>query len=618
LDTYLRKKEMRHGSLFSGIGGFDLAAQWMGWENVFHCEWNEFGQKVLKYYWPKAISYYDITKTDFTIHRGQIDILTGGFPCQPYSAAGKRLGKEDERHLWPEMLRAIREIQPTWVVGENVLGLVNWNGGLVFDEVQTDLEAEGYEVQPYVLPAVSVNAPHRRDRVWFVAYSDEGKRRTRATISNGEEENKTKRSNIFIDSSGHGLQRTSSDTSSNGLYDESTERHNSIRQDNQQSRTQRERTAEGFGNEWSSSNTDSNRSTQFGENSEDKRQAGHIEKSDEWGQHSEQHNEFSRFQWNATDTDSNGFTEKRRYDSSCKNDVWSNSQSERTTDTKNVNGCDLHRISQEQSSISSNLSGKANVEKNKFAKPTRFCQMDSTNNAERIVNEKQYFIIESGTLVSERQSGFFSSINRGLECNKNLFNGMGEMGSSNDTPRIKSMDGFTSDTDSNRNPEEARTDSGIERKESAIDEQGFRGQQQTSWDIGHDGVLRDAPDTTSKGSRQQPSEDTGWEDRRSDNNGEIQYAPDTDGIRLRRESDRTGESGFLSQKSEVGNWEDFPTVSPIYIRDDGFQSQLDLTAISEAKWRNESIKASGNAIVPQVVFQIFKAIEKYNDSIPNQ
>jgi DNA (cytosine-5)-methyltransferase 1 len=162
---------MRHGSLFSGIGGFDLASEWMGWENVFHCEWNPFGQKVLNYYWPNAISYYDITKTDFTIHRGGIDIITGGFPCQPYSSAGKRLGKEDERHLWPEMLRAIREIQPTWVVGENVRGLTNWNGGLVFDEVQAELESEGYEVTPFLLPACAVNAPHRRDRIWFVAYS---------------------------------------------------------------------------------------------------------------------------------------------------------------------------------------------------------------------------------------------------------------------------------------------------------------------------------------------------------------------------------------------------------------------------------------------------------------
>ena len=144
----------------------------MGWGNIFHCEWNEFGQKVLKYYWPDAESFTDITKTDFTKYANRIDILTGGFPCQPYSLAGKRLGKEDERHLWPEMLRAIREIQPRWVVGENVFGLINWSDGLVFHEVQTDLEAAGYEVWPYVLPAVSVNAPHRRDRVWFVAFND--------------------------------------------------------------------------------------------------------------------------------------------------------------------------------------------------------------------------------------------------------------------------------------------------------------------------------------------------------------------------------------------------------------------------------------------------------------
>jgi DNA (cytosine-5)-methyltransferase 1 len=176
---------MTHGSLFSGIGGFDLAAEWMGWENIFHCEWNAFGQKVLKYYFPQSISYNDITKTDFTIHRGKIDVLTGGFPCQPYSLAGKRKGKEDERHLWPSMCRAIKEIQPRWIVGENVHGIINWSGGLVFEEVQTDLEAQGYEVQSYVLPAAGVqNAPHRRDRVWFVAHSNSNGQHKR----NGEHE----------------------------------------------------------------------------------------------------------------------------------------------------------------------------------------------------------------------------------------------------------------------------------------------------------------------------------------------------------------------------------------------------------------------------------------------
>ena len=162
---------MTHGSLFSGIGGFDLAAEWMGWENKFHCEWNEFGQKVLHYYWPDAELFTDIKKSNFKKYANQIDILTGGFPCQPYSQAGKRKGKEDERHLWPQMLRAIKEIQPSWIVGENVFGLINWSGGLVFHEVQADLEAEGYEVFPYVLPAAAINAPHRRDRVWFVAHS---------------------------------------------------------------------------------------------------------------------------------------------------------------------------------------------------------------------------------------------------------------------------------------------------------------------------------------------------------------------------------------------------------------------------------------------------------------
>jgi DNA (cytosine-5)-methyltransferase 1 len=181
-------RRMRHGSLFSGIGGFDLAAEWMGWTNVFHCEWNEFGQKILKHYWPDAISYDDICKTDFTIHRGTIDILTGGFPCQPYSVAGKRKGTEDARHLWPEMLRAIRECRPTWIVGENVPGLINWSKGLVFEQVCADLESEGYEVQPVVLPACGVNAPHKRERIWFVAYSEHLRNSQVARTLQGESE----------------------------------------------------------------------------------------------------------------------------------------------------------------------------------------------------------------------------------------------------------------------------------------------------------------------------------------------------------------------------------------------------------------------------------------------
>lgn len=160
---------MKHIGLFEGIGGFSLSARYAGWETIAWCEWDAFCQTVLKYHFPHATPHSDIRTTDFTGYHGKVDILTGGFPCQPYSTAGKRKGTDDERHLWPEMLRAIREISPGWVVGENVGGLISWSGGLVFEQVQTDLEAEGYEVQAFVLPACGVDAPHRRDRVWFVA-----------------------------------------------------------------------------------------------------------------------------------------------------------------------------------------------------------------------------------------------------------------------------------------------------------------------------------------------------------------------------------------------------------------------------------------------------------------
>ena len=185
---------MKHASLFSGIGGAELAATWMEWQNVFHCEINEFPRKVLGYWYPNSISYEDITTTDFTSWRGKVDILTGGFPCQPFSMAGKRLGAEDDRYLWPHMLRAIREIQPTWVVGENVAGLVTMvqpgeefevgsqtslfnesyrtreEQPYTIEEICQGLEREGYSVQPFVIPACAVGAPHRRDRIWIVAH----------------------------------------------------------------------------------------------------------------------------------------------------------------------------------------------------------------------------------------------------------------------------------------------------------------------------------------------------------------------------------------------------------------------------------------------------------------
>lgn len=161
---------MVHASLFSGIGGFDLAAEWAGWTNAFNCEIDSFCRKVLKYHFPYAEQYEDIKKSDFSKWRDRIDVLTGGFPCQSFSLAGKRRGTDDDRYLWPSMLGVIRTVRPRWIVAENVLGIVNWSKGLVFDTACSDLETNGYEVQPFIIPACGVGAPHRRDRCWFVAH----------------------------------------------------------------------------------------------------------------------------------------------------------------------------------------------------------------------------------------------------------------------------------------------------------------------------------------------------------------------------------------------------------------------------------------------------------------
>jgi len=381
---------MTHGSLFSGIGGFDLAAEWMGWENKFHCEWNEFGQKVLHYYWPNVELFTDITKSDFTKYANKIDVLTGGFPCQPYSQAGKRLGKEDDRHLWPEMLRAIREIKPSWVVGENVYGLVNWNGGLVFHEVQSDLEAEGYEVFPVLLPAAAVNAPHRRDRIWFIAHSK---------CSGHRGKSKKNRPNI------------------------------------------------------------------------------------------------TRSEWNIlSDIGQHG------------NKIWSKTQ--------------------QCSEISSN----------------------ANSNGQHISNSKYE--------INTNQGGEYAQH---------------DIEQSNDN-------GNASDTKQQR-LQRPTTNGQISKEKRNV---GRKGNKST---IGITSIHTKSDVTN------------------------------TNGIGLRRQSNRIGESKFISKNEQRNKWETFPTVSPICNGDDGLSDRLD--SITFSKWRNESIKAGGNAIVPQVVYQIFKAIEQYEQQRPS-
>ncbi len=220
--------------LFSGIGGFSLAASWVWKEELeilSFVECDKFCQKVLSKHWPdvpiiqdvrevtleKIMAHAFINRRGFDglesgireedkafnrepdgINNVRIDLLTGGFPCQPFSCAGKRQGASDARFLWPEMLRVIQETAPTWIIAENVPGLLSLNGGLEFESVYASLENEGYEVQAFVIPACAVNAPHRRDRVWIVAH--DGSQRTERISE--EDQNKGARAELRTESGG--------------------------------------------------------------------------------------------------------------------------------------------------------------------------------------------------------------------------------------------------------------------------------------------------------------------------------------------------------------------------------------------------------------------------------
>lgn len=249
---------MKHGALFNGLGGFQLAAEWAGWDNVFSSEISYFCNTITKYHFPNCTQHYDITKTDFTIYRGRVNVLSGGFPCQGFSVAGLRLGTDDNRYLWPSYLRAIDEIQPDWVVGENVTGILSMEdksgiyrdvfakvdhrkitrlypvdyyqaiytrqAKMLVNSICESLEERGYEVQTFAIPAASVGAPHKRERIWFIAHrgriaGDRGQgEQFGNSVNNREDGKREEAADQFERSHKAGIDTNSSDTRAEGMH----------------------------------------------------------------------------------------------------------------------------------------------------------------------------------------------------------------------------------------------------------------------------------------------------------------------------------------------------------------------------------------------------------------
>ena len=503
---------MRHASLFSGIGGPEVAAAMMGWENVFHCEINPFGRAVLDYWFPNSESYEDITKTDFTGWRGKVDVLTGGFPCQPFSYAGKRGGRDDERYLWPEMLRVIDEVRPTWVVGENVAGITTMvEGGVLtpmgsdttlfgegdglhryelrqsftIERICRDLEGLGYSVQPVLIPAAAVGAPHRRDRVFILAHASDADHRDDVRVA-GEHEGE-----------GEGL----------------SERH-SIRESGEPTQLRSEvqgtfaHTNECGGSPQGANPAGDRPGTDILPGKAGQRE-GHAPV---WA------DGLSPVQGNTSNPANIGF--RRAFDSRSEEEICGEMGKER--------------------------------DRPQCLIPT------SPDGVRRVITNPDRW--RGGEVSSEIHSG---------ESDGNEFVSDGG-----------ERDVAHSYSEGREEPQQPGRREDCEEDEAGMDDR-----------VERSGINGDAANTKCEGLQTTlQSGGDGTEGR----DGERRHA-------------------FLAPNDawiEGTWWDSFPTVSPVHAGNDGLPVPMDGASIPFGKWRTEALKAYGNAIVPQVIYRIFQAIEK--------
>ena len=592
--------------LFSGLGGFSLGLERTGhFETVAFCDNNQYSKLILDKHW-KGVKIYDdvreISKEKFKEDGIEFpDIITGGFPCQPFSVAGKQKGTSDDRHLWPEMFRIIKAFKPRYVIGENVRGIINIQDGVVFETVCTDLESEGYEVQPFIIPAAGVGAPHRRERVWIIANREE-------SMVDSDNIRFQQHSTTKEESSGRGTSATSEPTSN-------------------ATNTESERTGQNDERLWQRSSRISG-----GEGTSRAKDVGNT-----------QHNGLSTSEIGRRNEEINGGTEKRENRSfefegtsrSEDNATMENSNNNglegRLSETRNqaitgkessVNGSeDTDNSSrrsdgggdQSQPRINGAVQGLRDGNEEELTRATGVRGLhEGTDNSSRTLREDRNQEDDNRTLVQTRQGGVQSSEHRGLGTNQtSLEDNQVRQGDDNTT--LNRMERRDQINVADTNDEGVRTRIGGSDNDHETESRSWRadGTRGSSNDERHNSTSTenegmDVANTESIGSREfGHSNQTQGRDGSSSTqlDGSRSEMANTNGERLegfRQSSSQFNETSSSSSSSEErqgevdhGWWSVEPNVGRVAHGISG---------------RVHRLKGLGNSIVPQIVEEIGKAI----------
>ena len=441
-------KKLKVLDLFSGLGGFSLGLERTGhFETVAFCDNNKFSKLVIDKHW-KGIKIYDdireITKEKFTTDGIETpDIITGGFPCQPFSVAGKQKGTSDDRHLWPEMFRIIKAFKPRFVIGENVRGIVNIQDGMVFETVCTNLEDEGYEIQPFNIPAAGVGAPHRRERIWFIAVREDvantiGNNERREISRSYEEERRIQEEHRQNNSASRKSSRTSEIRNGDNGYEDVADTENRRGQPSQSKRwegTKRgsidSRGIEGERKNFSGTedvaDTDSGlrrgRRT-VGQSREDKDRFLHSKEEEQAREHlrSETVGRSSiRGETDVENSNNNGL-EGRLFETRNETITGKKSSFNRSEDTDNFSRRSDGRGNQTEPRINGEIQRLRDGNEKESSRTTGVRGLhERTDDSSRSLRENKNQEDDNRTLVQTRQGGIQSSVSRGLGTDQTLF-----------------------------------------------------------------------------------------------------------------------------------------------------------------------------------------------------